>query len=247
MASVHSEYALGRLFAIISWGLRLATKAELQSAAVQHQLHVEAALAKEADKQFGSALDHCELAWQYVNDMMSYKRKHENVGFKNVPCIDLALRLAPLVLRSSTLDALDRVLKEQRSIDKHATDDLAARLTLSRNQLNDAYRAWDLIERNPGQRQDKLRELLGGVQDNWRWLAERWETMGIVERAPESNSYRLWMWSNLEDRVQAKCPACGAVLSGPKRAFLIELPCPSCSRFVVHVILGPPERLPLER
>lgn len=216
--------------------LIVATKSELAESEGRYELHRELAVQAERTRNYTLALTECELAWQYVGEMMQFRRKYEDKTFASVPCIDQALRLAPLLLRSSTLDALQRLLKSEKSIDKHATDDLAQRLLQAREQLRRAYVAWNLIERTPGFLQSRLQGSLGGVQDQWRALMERWESMGMIMRQPESNSYRLWHTTNMDDRVRAKCPRCGATITGPKRAFLKQQACPSCKREAVHVI-----------
>ena len=215
----------------------MATKSELESATESYRMHLEQAVQFESQRSFRLALDQCELAWRYLADMMSYRRKYEDATFKSVSCIDMALRVAPFVLRASTLEVLEGVLKENRGIDKHASDDLAARALAARALLGQIHRLWDLLEREPGLRQDTLRQRLGGDQDQWRQYAEQLESMGLIERTPAANSYSLRIATNLSDRVSAKCPKCGAVISGPKRAFLTSQTCPACARSVVHVLV----------
>src|SRR5262249_14234082 len=136
-----------------------------------------------------------------------------------------------------SLNKLDAVLKGQRRIEKNASVNLAESRTRAREQMWDAHRLWNHLERHPNARQDELRKTLGGDQDQWRRVSETWEKMGVICRVAEGNSYRLSLATQLDEPVFAKCPTCGVVAKAPKAKFLDEAVCPKCHAHVSFVIL----------
>lgn len=167
---------------------------------------------------------------------MRFERRFEDAEFSSVPCVDLVLRLSPLILDAQALDRLGELLKTRKAVDRHASDDLAGRLLEARAFLRTAHRLWDHLEQSPGCRQDHLNDALGGDQSTWRGLAERWDRMGLLNRRAEGASYRLWLATDLQATVRAKCMSCGHVHSGSKRRFLEEQPCPQCQQVVAFVM-----------
>ena len=97
---------------------------------------------------------------------------------------------------------------------------------------------WDHLERHPEARQDELRTVLGGDQETWRAVAERWEKMGLLRRTPEGGSYRLALITRMGQVVPGKCPTCGEVVEAPKSMFLEETTCPECTQSVQFTILS---------
>ena len=175
-------------------------------------------------------------AWNYVDRMMQYEKKYEDATFKSVPCVDIVLKYAPLVFDIEALDKLSELLKERKTVERLTSDDLGERLRVARGYLRSSYRLWDYIERHPGVMQSDLREQLGGEQDEWRLIAERWESMGLLRRVPEVGSYRLFAVTNMHQRSEGMCPKCGLIEIGRKGDLLAERNCPGCGERCVLVI-----------
>jgi len=108
------------------------SKLVLQGSVAAYSDLLNNALEAERAGCFIDAIRHAVAAWVYVEDMMKYKRRWEQAEFKSVPCIDLVLKYAPLLLDNQCLNRLENLLRERRSIDKHASDDLASRLAEAR-------------------------------------------------------------------------------------------------------------------
>jgi endogenous inhibitor of DNA gyrase (YacG/DUF329 family) len=138
----------------------------------------------------------------------------------------------------NSLDILQALLKDCPRIEKNTSDNLAGQLGAARKLMWDAHRLWDHLERNPDSRQDELRRVLGGDQDQWRDMAENWERMGLLRRTPEGGTYRLALSARMGEIVAAKCPACGNIIEAPKGMCLEEVPCPECRATVLFVILS---------
>lgn len=194
-------------------------------AAQQHGLY------RDAIKQ---ALD----SWEHIDGMMQYERRYEDREFDSVEGIDMVLKYAPLLLDFHSLERLEGLLTGQRRIDRNTSDSLAEHLAKARALMWDVHRLWDHLEHHPGTRQDELRQILGGEQDQWRTAAEIWEKMGLVHRTPEGRSYRLALSTRMGETVSAKCPACGVVADAPKAMFLEMSTCPKCRAKVLFVILS---------
>jgi len=177
-------------------------------------------------------------SWEHVDGMMQYERKYENAEFETIPAIEMVLRYAPLLLDFESLDALERLLKDCRRIERNTSGSLADRLTIARAHMWDNHRLWDHLERNPGAKQSELRKNLAGDQEYWRSVVEDWHRMGLLRRSPDGGSYALTLATQMGDLVMAKCPACGHTTEGTKAVFLDEVPCPTCTATGLFVILG---------
>ncbi len=169
--------------------------------------------------------------------MIQYERKYEDAIEINVDTIDLVLRYAPLLLHLESLEELETLLKSQRRISKHAPEELPDNLAQAVELLWHAHAMWALLEREPEIRQDELRRTLGGDQDQWRWLAEFWERMGLVHRKPDGNSYVLSLITRMDRLTVAKCPNCGGLGRASKTKLLHAKECPSCKQAVSFVFL----------
>jgi hypothetical protein len=216
-------------------------KAELETAQFQYDQEIKKARISEKNGDFHSAIRHAVNAWEYVEGMMKFEKRWECAEFDSVPCIDIVLRYAPLILDGQALCQLSDLLRKRKSIDKIANDDLAARVAEAQALLRQVHQLWNLVERQPLVRQDMLRQILGGNQDTWRGIAEQWESMGLIHRIKHSGSYMLKFATELSERWRAKCPSCGAIAVGAKRAFLDSQECPRCraaSYFVLqnHIV-----------
>jgi hypothetical protein len=212
-------------------------KAELQAAQSMYDQCLERARAAERAGDFEGCISHAVAAWEYVADMMRFERRWEEAEFRSVPCIEFVLRYAPLLLDEDSLNRLAAFLKAEKSVDRFASDDLAARLSRARERLRIAFRLWTHIEHNPEARQDELRRLMGGDQDEWRDIAERWEKMGLVRRSPSMGSYTLRLTTELDATTYAKCHCCGAVVRSTRLDLLQSRDCTGCSQVSEFCIL----------
>ena len=185
------------------------------------------------------AVEFALAAWGHIDGMMQYERKYAEGEVLSIGAIEIVLRLAPLLLDFPNLDRLEALLKECRRIESNTSVPLAEKLNDARARMWENHRMWDHLERHPGCRQDELRQVLGGVQDRWRAVAEDWEKLGLLHRVAEGASYRLTFCTCMEDLVKAKCSTCGNVVEGNKRLFLAALTCSRCQVCGVFVILTP--------
>jgi hypothetical protein len=211
-------------------------KAELEAAKVAYDQCLSRAQHAETSRRYVEAIAHAVGAWEHVDGMMRFERKYEQAAFTSLPCVELVLKYAPLVFHVASLDQLDSLLREKRSVERHTSDDIGTKLEEATALMRAAHLLWDHVERNPESRQDQLRQRLGGNQEQWRWLAERWEAMGLFHRTQDQGSCCLRLVTRLDDRVKAKCGACGAIASGHKSSFLAEQVCPGCKVTAMFVI-----------
>jgi hypothetical protein len=212
-------------------------KAELRSA--QESYDAQMLLADQAltGGRYAEAIAHAKAAWPLVDDMMKYERRWEGTEFKSVPCIDLVIRYAPLRLDSGSLDELEALLRTKKSIDRHASDDIAARLVDARELIHSAHRLWDYLETHPNVRQDRLDDELGGPQATWRWIAEQWEGMGLLARTKHAGSYLLRLVTDMNAQARGLCSSCSASAGGRRRKLLKPQECPRCGRTVSFVLV----------
>jgi hypothetical protein len=213
------------------------TKAELEHHWNEYNTCMQQALLAETRGLYRAAIESALTSWPHVDGMLQYEHKYMHRDLASVPAIDVVLKYAPLLLDFHSLNALGDLLTSQKRIEKNTSESSVERLTAARTQLWDNHRLWTHLENHSDFRQDELRRVLGGNQDYWRSLAERWEAMGLVRRTPEGGSYRLKLSTRLGEVVFGKCPSCGAVLDAPKAMFLEPTHCPACRVSVSFVIL----------
>ncbi len=210
---------------------------ELEAERAQYHEHLEAAKRAGRSGQLVEAVTSARAAWPYLLGMIQYERKFESREFDRLPCIDLVLKYAPLLLLKDALDDLDALLKSKRSIDKLASADLAKELQDARSLMWDAHRFWDALERHPGTPQAALRQLLGGQPNRWMGIARQWAELGLVRFENEGGSTRLRLRIPLDEIVPAKCPSCGGITRQRERAMLSAIECPTCHNQVSFVLL----------
>jgi hypothetical protein len=215
-------------------------KAELKADAELYSSKVEEMRRAHDQRDYQGALALAAAAWDYVDGMMQFERRFEDRTERNsLECVDYALRYAPLLFDVQTLNTLSVLLRTQKRIDKNTAADLATNLENAYSLMKEAHRLWDHLERNLRVDQDKLRSTLGGDQDRWRWLAEKWGGMGLIQRVPIRGSYILSLLTRMESEVRAKCSACGVVAKAAKGRFWEQITCPKCKATVYFVILVP--------
>jgi predicted RNA-binding Zn-ribbon protein involved in translation (DUF1610 family) len=170
--------------------------------------------------------------------MMQFAHRYENhESWASVESIDYVFRFAPILFEAQHINRLADLFKSQKRIQKNVTTNLAQSLAKAQTLLHDAYRLWNHLESQGTSRQDDLRTTLGGDQDQWRWMAETWERIGIVRRVPENQSYRLQLVTRLDEVIRGKCPNCGVVGKATKLRLLDSLECPKCRATGFFVLL----------
>ena len=192
-----------------------------------HQL-VKGARTLESHGEFGAAIAKGKEAWGHADGMMQYGRRYENQEYSSLEAVEIVLKHAPLLFDFDSLDELQDLLKSFRRIEKNTEENLADRLRASQELMRAAHKLWNCMEAEPGVRQDQLRRILGGDQDQWRKIAEHWEKMGAIIREKEGGSYRLYFRTRMEATVPAKCSSCGFLHKAEKSMFLEKQDCPRC-------------------
>lgn len=214
------------------------TKVELQSHKERYDACIAKARLEYRNGCYMQALQSGTSSWPYIAGMIQYERKYEERKSFTFEGLRIVFKLAPLLLDLESLSQLEVLLKNERRIVKSTPDDLLALLSEARDMLWNAHSLWDYLEGHGGVRQDELRRRLGRSQDQWRALAETWETMGLIVRIPDGSSYRLSLATQMETEIMGKCPACGAVAAAPKSLFLENAECPTCQSDVMFVLLS---------
>ena len=203
------------------------------------QYHTLTASARAAlqDGLYGKAVELAGSAWEHIDGMMQYERKYEDRTFDSIEAIEIVLSYAPLLFDFQVLERLELLLRNQRRIDKHASDDLAGKLSDARAVMWDAYRLWNRLEQLS---EDPAAEIVLDVGDErgqWRRLFESWERMGVTCRVPDRPSGRPVLRTRMDELALGKCPSCAAVVKARKIRLPDEVPCPKCRAAVNFVIL----------
>ena len=214
------------------------TKAELEFDATRYRLAVSLMRKTHQSGEVLAAIKIAVEACEFADGMMQFEKRFEKrLERKSVETIDFVLRFAPLVFDRTSLERVGSLLKEQKRIDKVATDDLAADLQQAFELMWEAHKLWKLLRANPGFPQDQLRIKLGGSQDRWRAISEAWEELGLIQRVPSSNSYLLAPATQLTGQARGTCSACGAIGKASMGAFLDNITCPKCKANTAFVLL----------
>jgi hypothetical protein len=190
------------------------------------------------DGDYQQALETAASACEYVDGMMQFEHRYENrETWASIESMEYVFRYAPILFEGQYIKRLAALLKSQKRIQKNVTTDLSQSLAKAQTLMQDAYRLWNHLESQETPRQDDLRTTLGGDQDQWRWIAETWERIGIVRRTPENHSYRLQLVTRLGEGIRGKCPNCGVVGKATKLRLLDKLDCPKCRVIGMFVLL----------
>jgi len=187
---------------------------------------------------FAEAMKCAFEAWEHIDGMMQYARKYKNHEFDTIEAIDYVLKYAPFLFDFESLDTLEAMLKSCKRIEKNTDICIADRLSEAHGLMAEAHKFWNYLEHNPQIRQDRLAEVLGGEQDQWRYIAESWARMGLLTRQKEGNSYQLNLRTRMGAVTRAKCPKCGSHQEAPKAMLLEATMCPDCGENVYFVILS---------
>jgi hypothetical protein len=214
------------------------SKAELEEDCRKYHLHLaESRAAREAGDHF-HALECAAKCLDYVDGMMRYERKYDDRDFRSVPAIDFILTLAPLFLCRQLVSRVEELLYSQRLIEKYTSHDMGGKVSDAEVTLDNAYRLWNYLARNPNTRQDELEGTLGWSQEQWRRLCLYWDEIGLLYREPEGVSYRLRLRKPLHEFTTGKCPACGAKMRKPKLDLFSQVQCETCRELVILVLLA---------
>lgn len=157
------------------------SKAILQAAQVAYDDAVAQARAYEREGRLDEAIASSKKAWQYVEDMMKFERRWEKREFSSVPCIDMVLRYAPLLLDEESLSDLEALLKSRKSIDRLASDDLAAQLQKARDHLSDARKVWAMLDGRDWTDSAEIVRLSGVGAAAGRKSLTDWQKIGAIE------------------------------------------------------------------
>lgn len=222
---------------VLDWPPCAMTKAELKQAQDSYDDCIARARSAETESRFVDAIREAVGAWAHVEDMMRYERRYEGAEFRSLPCVDIVLRYAPLAFHAEALDELEAMLKKLRAVEKNTSDSLGDRLAQAREVMAAAHRLWNHIEMNPGCPQDHLRTALGGSQEMWRSIAERWDAMQLIRRVRDGTGCRLHLRTTVEALLRGRCPECGFAESGERAKFLSEQQCPACCERTVYVLV----------
>jgi hypothetical protein len=205
-------------------------KAEMEEHAGAYDALMASARLAESQGLYRVAVDAAIAAWEHIDGMMQYGIKYEKDEFTRISAIETVLKYAPLLFDFQNLDALEQLLETRKRIEKNTSVSVVDKLATARAQMWDNHRLWGYLEKHGEVRQDQLRELLGGNQDQWRWLAESWSRMGLVKRMPEGGSYRLSLSTRMGQVVSAKCPSCGKISEAPRGCSSKRWPVPNAIR-----------------
>ncbi len=195
--------------------------------------------AKELSNQglYAAALKKSMEALEYIDGMMQYARKYKEKEFHSIEAIDNVIKYAPLLFDQNSLDQLEQRLKFCKRIEKNTRINEEDQISEARQIIQMAYRLWNYLEVNPWTRQDQLRKILGEDQEQWRYISETWERMGLIERKKDGASYRLNLQTRMGALTRGKCINCGSIQEAPKGFFLELTPCPNCHQKVYFVIM----------
>lgn len=209
---------------------------EMEGRLHAYESFVEQAALACQERRYKQGLESCIAALPLLDALVKQREQERDGKVGQVEIIEMILLYAPLVLADEMLDKLESYLSENRRIEKKL-EGIRPRLDEANEQLKRCFRLWRQLEDGGICRQSELRQILGGEQDHWRGVAERWDRMGVVSRVEIRGSYDLTLTTKLGEICSAKCSRCGKVVREVKRNLLALESCPICRRSGVHLAL----------
>jgi hypothetical protein len=211
------------------------SKSDLQFAQREYDRWERTARTHEMRSEFVECVAAAKRGWPFVADTMKYERKYEHRTFSSIGCIDLVLEYAPPLFDIDSLNELEWLLKDDRSIDRAATDDLAARLLEARNQIAKNLKAWRLLDAGDVEPRILRRDAAITNPECARLLLV-WTSIGCATRSSVDGLEVVKLQSLSARRLQAECSECGTVCVDKGAAFLDDCPCPRCATRTYFVI-----------
>jgi hypothetical protein len=213
-------------------------KSEMEEHKAAYHLLVSGARSAIAQKDFSTAIGLATKSWKYVDGMMQFERKYEAKEFDSVEGIDIVLAYAPLVFDFESLNELGELLKSQRRIDKHASDDLAGKLDHAKGSMHAARHLWNQLEAIGNRKEGDINSDVRSELEQHESILGLWEEMGITTRGLQGTSVTPRLCTRMDDQVAVKCPSCGVTGHASKSKILDEVKCPKCHNSVAFVILA---------
>lgn len=216
------------------------SKADLQDATTKYESCVAAALAAESHGCLKEAVDHAVQAWEFLEAMLRFSKRFRKLDVDSVHCVNLVVRLAPVLLDPEPLDTLSTLLKSRKSIDRAVSDNLAEMLAGAKRRLAAAHRIFDCIERNPEIGNDDLCSLVEIEAERVTEILGQWLRFGVVRRTSLGHAHGFRLTLDLGAIEHARCARCGRDATGEKSSFLTLRACDSCGVEQQFVILRSP-------
>lgn len=213
------------------------TKADLQLEWEMHHSLLSQAKSAVAASKFDEALDIAVESWEFLDGMMAFSRKYEDVEFSAVEAIEIVLAYAPLRFRFDSLTRLETLLKQQRGIQRKSSTDLSKAIAVAHARMQDAHLLWTLLEIGIEACTAEMRGRLGSDKRRWVAMLRDWQCMGLVNPSPDSGMYGYSLATRMSEVVRAKCSGCGARVKAPKSKLLEPINCPKCKALAFFVIL----------
>lgn len=211
-------------------------KADLIAAQSKYDSLVRDSRNAERDGEYGIAIERAKSAWPHVVDMMKYEKRYEAAEFKSLPCIDTVLRLAPPLLDIDSLDELASLLKANRSIDRDASDDLAARVVDARSRLRACYEVLGLFEAAEQSTLLQLLEQSGRGRSEIEPVVKELVSVCVLERSGRAGTAEIRLRRGVASLARAQCVHCGAKYAGQLAQAVAMDACPSCQRIDAMVL-----------
>lgn len=185
------------------------------------------------------AIQSCVASFEYINLMMQHEQKQNDRQFETIETIEIVLNYAPALFDTESLASLAKILKTQKRIDKHATDDLAAKTKTALEIIAVAHKIWNELENN---NLYDLPQLLVHVDSEYRERIEEivqiWTSLGYVQLRQQANKLFPTIPLPQEVMMKGKCPHCGVVVNGKKYHFWRANNCPKCRTESFFVIVA---------
>jgi len=213
-------------------------KAEMEAHAAEYHKRMKKAKAAESKGLYRAAVETAISACAFIDGMMQFERKYEQVAFSTVAAIDVVIRYAPLLLDYQSLNKLAALLADYRRIERDTAADLGEMLQNARSRMWDYHRLWSYMEVHPEVDENRLCKTLGGKSEQWQMALQDWEKMGLLRRISDGSFRRLALSTRMGQVVGGKCSACGKVSEAPKRAFLEPMVCCACRSTVLFVLVA---------
>ncbi|MFT3882934.1 MAG: hypothetical protein QM703_25170 [Gemmatales bacterium] len=212
----------------------MATKAELEWQRTAFRTYVAQSKEALSQHQYSNAIELAIQSFAFIDGMIQYERRYEQVEDQPYPTIKTVLSYSPVLFRWKAIDEVERLLDSTKRIEKNSQIDWRAKIDHSRRLLGHALETWTNIHaRNSATYDGDQNRRIERV-----FILSTWENMGYVTKPNENGDLHSFV-SNMEMRTRAKCKYCGDVCDATKATFLADIKCLKCGVTNLFVILGP--------
>jgi hypothetical protein len=178
--------------------------------------------------EFPAVFSVCIDSFPHIVPAINYRKKKDiPLGTLSLLPITTICQYAPPLFEHDAIESLAKFVSSARVLALSEKGYLHS-VEAARKRERLAHTLWNHLEKQPGTLQRDIRTVLGVIQEEAVEIIELWEELGVIDRQPKDESYRLYFRTQFNTEVEGLCQNCGVRGKGRKELFLKSVTCQKC-------------------